>query len=192
MAPKLNLILLLVMLVFGTLGPGPVFGHHCLGLHECNPDLDLDNDEAANNDDNCPFWYNPDQTDGDGDGLGNVCDRSVVVTCDVDRSALKAAAEDQTDVTFRLWDTETGGSQCGTDHVVPMDELVVLKVATERFGSQKARKFDRIEVVLGTPAPTQFCPGAENWLDLTIGTATLTCDFSATVPRNRRLLRTVQ
>jgi hypothetical protein len=35
---------------------------------------DRDADEIANDDDNCPSVYNPEQTDTDGDGQGNACD----------------------------------------------------------------------------------------------------------------------
>jgi hypothetical protein len=36
--------------------------------------LDLDGDGVMGTDDNCPFDYNPDQIDGDGDGIGDACD----------------------------------------------------------------------------------------------------------------------
>ena len=35
---------------------------------------DLDNDGGFNEEDNCPYFYNPCQTDSDGDGIGNICD----------------------------------------------------------------------------------------------------------------------
>jgi MYXO-CTERM domain-containing protein len=37
---------------------------------------DADCDSVANSDDNCPFAYNLDQADGDGDGVGDACDES--------------------------------------------------------------------------------------------------------------------
>lgn len=37
---------------------------------------DDDNDGVANDDDNCPNVYNPDQMDSDGDGIGNACDET--------------------------------------------------------------------------------------------------------------------
>jgi len=41
-------------------------------IYYCNPDVD--NDGVLNNADNCPLIANADQTDTDGNGIGNVCD----------------------------------------------------------------------------------------------------------------------
>jgi hypothetical protein len=39
-----------------------------------NPWEDSDGDGFFDEDDNCPFVYNPDQEDSDGDGVGDACD----------------------------------------------------------------------------------------------------------------------
>jgi len=39
-----------------------------------DPALDLDGDGYANDADNCPDVFNPDQVDSDGDGIGDACD----------------------------------------------------------------------------------------------------------------------
>ena len=42
---------------------------------EC--DVDIDGDGLNNEEDNCPYFYNQDQTDSDNDGVGNVCDNCI-------------------------------------------------------------------------------------------------------------------
>jgi hypothetical protein len=111
---------------------------------------------------------------------------SMEITCDVDRTLFRTLARNQTQVTFRLWDAQTGGSQCGPDYVVQMKDLLAMLARTERFDGQKARLFESIRAVIGSDAsPVQLCAGAETWLDVNIGTTTITCDFSAdNDPRN--------
>ena len=41
-------------------------------------DIDADDDYVADEEDNCPNTYNPNQEDADGDGVGNVCDDDYV------------------------------------------------------------------------------------------------------------------
>ena len=42
--------------------------------YDATSEGDADNDGVADGDDNCPSAYNPDQVDGDNDGIGDVCD----------------------------------------------------------------------------------------------------------------------
>jgi opacity protein-like surface antigen len=42
--------------------------------------IDTDNDGIADNIDNCPQKYNPDQKDSNGDGIGDVCDKGTPPT----------------------------------------------------------------------------------------------------------------
>lgn len=44
------------------------------GDYRINPLLDIDRDGMAGFADNCPFVFNPAQTDSDADGTGDMCD----------------------------------------------------------------------------------------------------------------------
>jgi hypothetical protein len=99
------------------------------------------------------------------------------VICDVDRRAFRSAATGESTVTFRLYDSEVGGSQVGLDYVVPMADLIVEKVKAEsRYDSVKRRPYGRIEATIGNDANPVDLGTGEAWLDVTIGSATLTCD----------------
>lgn len=56
-----------------------LFLTQCKGSEKCGPGMspltDMDSDCVANESDNCPLIYNPDQGDGDDDGAGYWCDQ---------------------------------------------------------------------------------------------------------------------
>lgn len=69
---------------FNNSGAAYVFG----GMQTDN---DADDDGVLDDLDNCPFTYNPDQTDSDGDGAGDACDfcaADVAITFDAPSSTL--------------------------------------------------------------------------------------------------------
>jgi len=51
------------------------------GLLANVPQSDADNDTVPDSIDNCPVDFNPNQTDSDGDGIGNLCDAFPFLTC---------------------------------------------------------------------------------------------------------------
>lgn len=75
--------------VWGGLQPTQVYsptwdGPHCFEVHG-----DFDNDGFADDLDNCPSVFNPDQSDGDSDGIGDACSgccRGIRGNCDGDSS----------------------------------------------------------------------------------------------------------
>ena len=48
-----------------------------------DPEGDADDDGTTNGIDNCVFVYNPDQSDVDNDGIGDVCDQDFVSFTDI-------------------------------------------------------------------------------------------------------------
>lgn len=117
---------------------------------------------------------------------------AVEVSCDVDRRAFRLAAKDETQVAFRLWDSETGGSQCGTDYLLPMSELTVFNAKTDRFDGEKSRRFASSRALLGSDvSPVDLCSGTETWLEVAVASQTMTCDFSSKAPRARRRIPSV-
>lgn len=118
---------------------------------------------------------------------------SMEITCDVDRVAFRSLARNATEVTFRLWDSDAGGSQCGPDYTAPLADLVLFRRYTDRTltaaSPVQRKKTLRVAAVIGSDAaPVELCAGDETWLDVSIGTATLTCDFSSQSPAPRRRL----
>jgi hypothetical protein len=71
------------------------------------------------------------------------------VSCDVDRTAFGKLAGTETTVTFKLWDTLTGGNPipCGS-HEVPMEKILALRPKGDKFDGhqrtcpQRRRHFD--------------------------------------------------
>jgi hypothetical protein len=56
--------------IFAPEWPGP----YCYEIYSCTAGPDFDHDMICDAEDNCPFVFNPDQTDTDLDGRGNACD----------------------------------------------------------------------------------------------------------------------
>ncbi len=108
---------------------------------------------------------------------------SLGITCDVDRTTFRSAAGSATTATFRLWNAESGGLQCGSDHVVAMADVLAQRPKGDKFDGQRPRKYLELSAVLGTAGasgtPAVLCAGTETWIDVQIGSTTLTCDFSA-------------
>ncbi len=112
---------------------------------------------------------------------------SIHITCDVDRSAFRDASRDKTEVTFRLWTAVAGGAQLGSDYTVPLEELNIMQVKTQKSGEVRKRKFYRIEGVVGSDlAPIVLDAEGEAWLDVAIGIQTLSCDLAAPTPQPRK------
>lgn len=78
---------------------------------DCSSDADIDGDDVcdSDDDDNCSgFWgHNPDQTDADGDGYGNVCDGDVNQNCLTEASDYSAIYGAIGDKESSGWDGET-------------------------------------------------------------------------------------
>jgi len=99
---------------------------------------------------------------------------SVEIVCDVDRAAFVRAARDQSAVTFRLWTAETGFSQVGGDYVVAMTDLVAVRSSVQTYDGVRRRSFLTLRSNLAGPVNLGT---AEVWLDVSVGTTKLTCDY---------------
>jgi hypothetical protein len=80
----------------------------------CSGVADSDNDLVPDNVDNCPNVWNRDQGDDDGDGIGNVCDTTVVIGLPLANDDFARAFirwKDQVQCNIRCSDPTGGGNQ---------------------------------------------------------------------------------
>lgn len=114
------------------------------------------------------------------------------VVCDVDRTQFRAAVTGQSQACFQLWTQEAGGTMVGTAHCVPLGAITATRVRTDSFAGQRTRTFMHLTGVIGTDDdPVELPPDDEAWLDLTIGSRVLGCDFVSGTPSRRRLESTL-
>jgi uncharacterized repeat protein (TIGR01451 family) len=68
---------------------------------------DSDFDGLLDPDDNCPYVFNPDQTDDDGDGIGNVCEIGIIVgvTADPQMVTVEDGVGEQVNFTYVVTNT---------------------------------------------------------------------------------------
>jgi hypothetical protein len=71
-------------------------------------DDDSDWDGILDPDDNCPYVFNPDQTDSDGDGIGDVCEIDIRVTASADPQTVTVQGGVGEAVNFTYVVTNTG------------------------------------------------------------------------------------
>ncbi|MFH1417366.1 MAG: hypothetical protein ABII12_03660 [Planctomycetota bacterium] len=89
-----------------------------------NPD-DPDGDFACTSEDNCPDTYNPDQTDTDGDQVGDACDQEACCLPDQVCAMLTQADCLAQSGVFMGWDTDCETVDCGLELTVEADETFI-------------------------------------------------------------------
>lgn len=122
-------------------GPAYSRGFQKVDCPECGPPTDWDNDGVLNADDNCMGDYNPEQTDCDGDGMGDVCDPTdgiytaigSVYTCwtDKDNHILYETWEHHVEQRYR--DVSSCGSPDTYDDWVRSDGQCYLGYGTDEY-----------------------------------------------------------
>jgi hypothetical protein len=87
---KFRVVLIAIMVILAVLTIQVIIGCSDKGTNpgpDPNPPgpiVDSDNDGVPDNSDNCPNTYNPNQTDSDGDGIGDACESTPPTDSDSD------------------------------------------------------------------------------------------------------------
>jgi hypothetical protein len=140
---------------------------------------DSDGDEVPDNDDNCATVFNPDQADGNGDGVGDACQGALcgdgrVDTGEVcDDGALNGTGSSFCSATcapavrIRVRETFTANSKGGSPTDIFGSPL--LNLSTQTVNGRPPRMIDVSTLRLVASVPGQPCPegGARPTLDLT-------------------------
>lgn len=114
---------------------------------------DADADCVADSEDNCPYIFNPDQADNDGDGIGDACTPIVPQTCDANHPDLCITGAKCTGAGLNWCDGACQLAACP----VPIDQTI-----TELTGADRANApanlgsvvtdGDQIQLALSFPA----------------------------------------
>jgi hypothetical protein len=129
---------------------------------------DTDRDSVPDNDDNCPTVFNPDQTDSDGDGVGDACEGAVCGNGEIESGErCDDGARNGTDASFcsltcgpavrpRVRETFTPNSNGST----PTDILgsPILNLALEPVNGEPPRAIDVSTLRLVASVPGEPCP----------------------------------
>ncbi len=121
--------------------------------------MDTDLDLVPDNSDNCPVTYNPDQSDVDGDGVGDACDGLSLADCP-DTITLPAESVDGRSIDFELPATSGGFGNIQvfaspvSGATFPIGTTNVTVTATDATGAIVTCSFD----VIVTDDPTVTAP----------------------------------
>jgi hypothetical protein len=124
-----------------------------------SPDYDYDLDFAPNSTDNCPFDWNYDQTDYDGDGNGDACDDGVFLSARLAYANQNVTAPDK--LPLFLGETPTFANYSSYEH--GLSYLVIESVSPRRtLSNVQFRVSDRTQPGVWHPAPNPVYSGSSH------------------------------
>lgn len=139
---------------------------------------DDDNDNIPNSRDNCRGVANPDQSDVDGDGIGDACDQDFVTFTDVSPVAPAGSADQQNAIPNQPF--YTYGATFGDVNNDGYPDLVMANGAPVGASPYSLG----VHLYLNIAAPTALEPGARRFVDATFGQDGVPNNFDDRVPFN--------